>query len=48
MIVLVSDISRFPSGDEAQRLQFGAMDAGIVSQNIAIVFCTVSLFALIF
>lgn len=36
MIVLVSDISRFPSGDEAQRLRLGAMDAGIVSQNIAI------------
>ncbi|HSV88870.1 MAG TPA: SagB/ThcOx family dehydrogenase, partial [Bacteroidales bacterium] len=36
MLVLVSDISRFPSGDETQRLRFGAMDAGIVSQNIAI------------
>ena len=36
MILLVSDISRFPSGDEAQRLRLGAMDAGIVSQNIAI------------
>jgi len=36
MIVLVSDISRFPSGDETQRLRLGAMDAGIVSQNIAI------------
>ncbi|HSV77450.1 MAG TPA: SagB/ThcOx family dehydrogenase [Bacteroidales bacterium] len=36
MLVLVSDISRFPSGDEAQRLRLGAMDAGIVSQNISI------------
>lgn len=36
-LVLVSDISKF-SGDEQQRMLIGAMDAGIVSQNIA-VFC---------
>ena len=38
ILVLVSDISRFKSGDEASKLSWAAMDAGIVSQNIA-VFC---------
>jgi SagB-type dehydrogenase family enzyme len=36
--VLVSDISRFKTGDEPSKLLWAAMDAGIVSQNIA-VFC---------
>ena len=36
--LLVSDISRFRSGEEASRLVWAAEDAGIVSQNIA-VFC---------
>lgn len=36
-LVLVSDISKF-NGDEQHRLITGAMDAGIVSQNIAL-FC---------
>lgn len=38
MLVLVSDISKFPHGDDAFRHKLGAMDAGIVSQNIAL-FC---------
>ncbi len=38
ILVLVSDISRFKSGDEPSKLSWAAMDAGIVSQNIAI-FC---------
>jgi SagB-type dehydrogenase family enzyme len=38
MCVLVSDISRFPTGDEAKRMVWAAEDAGIVSQNISI-FC---------
>lgn len=36
-LVLVSDIAKF-NGDKTQRMLMGAMDAGIVSQNIA-VFC---------
>jgi len=36
--LLVSDISRFRMGDDAQKREMAAMDAGIVSQNIA-VFC---------
>lgn len=36
-LVLVSDMAKF-SGDEQHRLLMGAMDAGIVSQNVA-VFC---------
>ena len=36
--VLVSDISRFNMGDDAQKREWAAMDAGIVSQNIS-VFC---------
>ena len=38
ILVLVSDISRFKSGDKPSKLSWAAMDAGIVSQNIAI-FC---------
>ena len=38
LLVLVSDISRFKSGDDASKLNVAALDAGIVSQNIA-VFC---------
>jgi SagB-type dehydrogenase family enzyme len=38
MCLLVSDISKFPSGSEAQRLVWAAEDAGIVSQNISL-FC---------
>ena len=36
--LLVSDISRFPNGDDSQRMVWAAEDAGIVSQNIS-VFC---------
>lgn len=36
MLVLVTDISRFPGGDSAMKLRWGAMDAGIVSQNISV------------
>ena len=36
--VLVSDISRFKSGDESMKMTWAAIDAGIVSQNIAL-FC---------
>jgi SagB-type dehydrogenase family enzyme len=36
MLVLVSDISRFAGSDNALKLRWGAMDAGIVSQNIAL------------
>ncbi|MEI6139189.1 MAG: SagB/ThcOx family dehydrogenase [Mariniphaga sp.] len=38
VIVLVSDISRFKSGEIASNLNWAALDIGIVSQNIAI-FC---------
>lgn len=38
MLVLVSDISRFRGDDDARKLNWGAMDAGIVSQNISL-FC---------
>ncbi len=38
IVLLVSDISRFRGGDQALRLEWGAMDAGIVSQNI-LLFC---------
>jgi len=38
ILLLVSDISRFSSGDETSKLTWAAMDAGIVSQNISI-FC---------
>lgn len=36
--LLVSDISKFKNGDESLKLNWAAMDAGIVSQNIS-VFC---------
>ena len=35
-LVLVSDISRFPGDDKAVNQMMGAMDAGIVSQNISL------------
>ncbi len=38
ILLLVSDISRFSSGTDSLKLTWAAMDAGIVSQNIAI-FC---------
>jgi SagB-type dehydrogenase family enzyme len=38
MLVLVSDISRFRGDDNARKLSWAAMDAGIVSQNINL-FC---------
>ncbi len=38
ILVMVSDISRFPGTDENNKLSIAAMDAGIVSQNIS-VFC---------
>lgn len=38
VLLLVSDTSRFPFGDRNRKLQWGAMDAGIVSQNISL-FC---------
>ncbi|HWS01418.1 MAG TPA: SagB/ThcOx family dehydrogenase [Prolixibacteraceae bacterium] len=38
-LILVSDISRFKSGTDSLKLQWAAMDAGIVSQNIAL-FCS--------
>lgn len=38
ILVLVSDISRFPGTDNNMKLSLAAMDAGIVSQNIS-VFC---------
>ena len=37
-LLLVSDIARFTTGDEAGKLTSAAFDAGIVSQNIS-VFC---------
>ena len=36
--LMVSDISRFPWGDDNSKMNMAAMDAGIVSQNISI-FC---------
>lgn len=36
MVVLVSDISRFRMGEESARLNWAAIDAGIVSQNISL------------
>ena len=38
ILLMVSDISRFKSGDEPSKLSLAAYDAGIVSQNISI-FC---------
>lgn len=37
--LLVSDISRFGTGDNMQMLEWAAIDAGIVAQNI-LLFCT--------
>jgi len=37
--LLVSDISRFVRGENVQKLEWAAMDAGIVAQNI-LLFCT--------
>jgi hypothetical protein len=37
-IVLVSDAARFRAGSDQQKLEWGALDAGIVSQNISL-FC---------
>jgi len=39
IVVLVSDISKMGNSDEASRKRLGAMDAGIVSQNISL-FCS--------
>jgi nitroreductase len=36
IILLVSDISRFKKGEEAEKLRWAAIDAGIVAQNIMI------------
>lgn len=38
ILLLVSDISRFKFGDDSLKMVWAAVDAGIVSQNIAI-FC---------
>jgi hypothetical protein len=37
-IILISDCSRFRAGTEEQKYEWGAIDAGIVSQNISL-FC---------
>jgi nitroreductase len=37
-LVLTSDSTRFPFGDDGQRREWGDLDVGIVSQNIAL-FC---------
>ena len=42
--VLVSDISRFKSGSDSLKLSWAALDAGIISQNIAL-FCAGTGFA---
>jgi SagB-type dehydrogenase family enzyme len=38
ILLIVSDISRFPGGENTMKLSLAAMDAGLVSQNISI-FC---------
>ena len=38
ILVMVSDISRFKNGEDNMKLSMAAMDAGMVSQNIAL-FC---------
>lgn len=38
ILLMVSDISRFPGGDDSLKLSWAAMDAGLVSQNISL-FC---------
>jgi SagB-type dehydrogenase family enzyme len=37
-LVLVSDISKFPSGEDSLKTTWAAIDAGVVSQNISL-FC---------
>lgn len=37
-LLLVSDISRFRMGEQAQRLEWAALDAGMVAQNV-LLFC---------
>ncbi len=44
VFLLVSDLSRFSRGDEAQRLRNAAMDAAMVAQNI-LIFCASEGFA---
>jgi SagB-type dehydrogenase family enzyme len=39
ILLLVSDISRFRIGENTQKLEWAAMDAGIVAQNI-LLFCS--------
>lgn len=39
LLLLVSDISRFKMGDDALKLEWAAIDTGIVAQNI-LLFCT--------
>ena len=39
LLLLVSDISRFRVGDDALKLEWAAIDTGIVAQNI-LLFCT--------
>jgi len=36
ILLLVSDVSKFPHGDDASRRNLGSIDAGIVSQNISL------------
>jgi SagB-type dehydrogenase family enzyme len=38
ILLMVSDISRFPGGEDTGKLSMAAMDAGLVSQNISL-FC---------
>jgi len=38
-VVLVADVSKFAHGDDASKQRLGALDAGIVSQNISL-FCS--------
>lgn len=37
-LLLVSDISRFRTGEQAQRMEWAALDAGMVAQNV-LLFC---------
>jgi SagB-type dehydrogenase family enzyme len=39
VLLLVSDISRFRRGEQVQKIEWAAIDAGIVAQNI-LLFCT--------
>ncbi|MDR0517523.1 MAG: SagB/ThcOx family dehydrogenase [Fibromonadaceae bacterium] len=36
ILLLVSDISKFPGKDNASKQKYGAIDAGIVSQNVSL------------